>query len=277
MIDLHMHSTASDGTDTPEILVDKCSKLGLQVFSITDHDTIDAQRTAKELAKNKNRPYITGIEFSVKHEGKGEMHILGYGIDIENRDLINELKSLKEYRINRAYSILEKLDKLGLKISYEDVIKHAKGEAIGRPHIALAMIEKGYAENIEDAFTKYLDVDGAAYVGRRKLNAGQTIELIENAGGIAVLAHPKLVRANDPESLIIDLKSQGLKGIEAIYPAHSDSDAAYYSEIAERNGLLITSGSDYHGKNKEYTAIAGEKRASQLLEKSVKTLMEMYT
>lgn len=274
MLDLHMHSTASDGTDTPETLVDKCSKLGLQVFSITDHDTIDAQEEAIKLAKQKRRPYITGIEFSVRHDG--ELHILGYGVDVNNEAFKKEMESLKEFRVNRVYAIMEALEKIGIKISFEDVIKHTQGNTIGRPHIALALIEKGYAENLQDAFVKYLNEDGAAYVKRRKLNAAQAIELIESAGGIAVLAHPKFVKTNDIESLVQELKSQGLKGIEAMYPAHSDGDVAKYCDIAKRNDLIVTSGSDYHGKMREYSAIASEKRTSPLLEKSVKKLMELY-
>ena len=274
MLDLHMHSTASDGTDTPELLVDKCSKLGLQVFSVTDHDTIDGQYKAKELAKQKKRPYITGIEFSVRHDG--ELHILGYGVDINNEAFKKEMESLKEYRIARVYAIMEGLEKVGIKISFEDIVKHAKGNTIGRPHIALALIEKGYAENLQDAFVKYLNEDGAAYVKRRKLNASQAIGLIEDAGGIAVLAHPKFVKTNDIEGLVKELKSQGLKGIEAMYPAHSDADVSKYCDIAKRNGLIITAGSDYHGKMREYSAIASEKRTSPLLEKSVKKLMELY-
>lgn len=273
MLDLHMHSTASDGTDPPEVLADKCSKLGLQVFSITDHDTIDAQQAAIEAAKQKKRPYITGIEFSVKHDG--ELHILGYGINIDNKNFIKEMENLKEYRVNRVYAILDALNKIGVRISFEDVLRHTKGNTMGRPHIALALIEKGYAESLQDAFAKYLNEGGAAYVGRRKLNAAQAIELIESAGGVAVLAHPKFIKMNDIEGLIKELKNNGLKGIEAMYPAHSDLDVEKYCEIAQRNGLLITSGSDYHGKMREYSAIASEKRTSKQLEQSIKKLMEL--
>lgn len=271
---MHMHSTASDGTDTPETLVNKCAKLKLSLCSITDHDTIDAHIEAVPLAKKLKLPFITGVEFSVRH--KGELHVLGYGVDITSSEFLKEMELLRESREGRVHAIIEALDKNGIPITFEDVERHAKGDTMGRPHVAAALAEHGYAENIPDAFARYLNEDGIAYVKRRKLNAKQAIDLILNAGGTPVLAHPKFIQTDDIEKLILQLKDDGLMGIEAYYPAHSDAEAQYFESIALKNDMIVTAGSDYHGKMRELSAIASERRKSPALDKSVEYLKSKY-
>jgi len=274
MIDLHMHSTASDGTDTPEQLIKKCAKLKLGCTSITDHDTIDAQQQAALQAKKLSLPYITGVEFSVRHEG--ELHILGYGVDINDAHFCTELEGLRESRLERIDLILEKLHACNVRIEREDVVRNASGNTLGRPHVALALIEKGYASDFTEAFNKYLNEEGLAYVKRRKLNPQDAIQLIMDVGGTAVLAHPKFIRTRNLEALVVEMKAMGLLGIEAYYPAHTDQEAQKYEEIARKHDLLVTSGSDYHGAMRMHSAIASERRTSSYLKASIQKISMKY-
>ncbi len=274
MIDLHMHSTASDGTDTPAVIIKKCAKLNLACSSITDHDTIDAQAEAVEAAKKYGIKYLTGVEFSVRHEG--ELHILGYGINIWDKSFATELEALRESRLQRVDLILEKLRETGILISREDVVRNASGHTLGRPHVALALIEKGYAADFNEAFKKYLNEGGLCYVKRRKLDPAGAIALIRAAGGMAVLAHPKFIRTSNMEGLIEEMKEMGLEGVEAYYPAHTDTEARRYENIAKSNGLLVTAGSDYHGTMRVRSAIASERRKSKYLAESVQKIMTKY-
>ncbi|MBC5648776.1 PHP domain-containing protein [Christensenella tenuis] len=274
MIDLHMHSTASDGTDTPKEIITKCRKLGLKLSAITDHDTMDSQPEAISTAKELKVRYLAGVEFSVRHTG--ELHILGYGMDTENKELIALMDDLRGSRVERVHEIIRVVQEHGMKIDFEDVERCAKGNTLGRPHVALALIEKGYASDLQDAFTRYLNEEGSCYVQRRKLNPQQAIEMILKTGGIPVLAHPKFVRTDDIEMLTAELKRIGLGGIEAYYPAHSNADVERYLGIAKRHGLLVTEGSDYHGAMRSYAAIACEKRTGPYLDESIKILTEKY-
>lgn len=274
MVDLHIHSTASDGTDTPKTIIEKCKKLALRLCSICDHDTIDAQPTAMKHAKALKLRYLTGVELSVKHEG--ELHILGYGINTEDEHLKSMMEKLREARQARVHVILEKLAEHNIKISYEDVQKMAGGNTLGRPHVALALIEKGYAADLQDAFNRYMGEHGLAYVKRRKLDAPQAIELILAGGGVPVIAHPKFIKTNNMEKLISDLKDAGIMGIEAYYPAHTDNEVKKYLHLAEKFGLLVTAGSDYHGKMRAYSALASEKRSGDALNKTIDFFMSKY-
>ncbi len=274
MLDLHMHSTASDGTDTPREIITKCAKLRLQLSAITDHDTIDAQREAIDTAKAHKIRYITGVEISVRH--LGELHLLGYGVDIENEALKTMMEDLRTSRVERVYAIIKALKEHNINITFEDVERFAGGNTLGRPHVALALIEKGYAGDLQDAFVKYLNENGLCYVQRRKLNMQQALDLILDAGGVPVLAHPKFVKTDDIASLVADMKTLGLKGIEAYYPAHTDAEVKKYLDIAQANDLLVTQGSDYHGKMRPYAAIACEKRTGERLTDSIKFLIQNY-
>ncbi|MEG1473086.1 MAG: PHP domain-containing protein [Christensenella sp.] len=274
MVDLHMHSTASDGTDTPREIITKCRKLGLALSSITDHDTMDSQDEAIKTAKENKTAYLTGVEFSVTY--MGELHILGYGMNKQDKELCALMDDLRASRVERVHEIIREVRAQGMKIEFEDVERFAHGNTLGRPHVALALIERGYASDLQDAFVRYLNEEGSCYVQRRKLNPQQAIEIILKTGGVPVLAHPKFARTDDMEGLITMLKGLGLMGIEAYYPAHSDADVERYTEIAKKNNLLVTCGSDYHGVMRQNVAIACEKRTGALLEESLKILIEKY-
>ncbi len=269
-----MHSTASDGTDTPGQIIDKCARLNLVLSSVTDHDTIDGQREAICAAQEKRIKYLTGVEFSVQHTG--ELHILGYGVDIESAPFKGMMDELRASRIERVHLILKRLAEQGVPITFEEVERHAKGNTLGRPHIALTLIERGYSGSMQDAFSTYLNENGLCYVRRRKLNAKEAMDLIHSAGGVSVLAHPRFIKTDDMAALVAGMKRDGLSGIEVYYPAHSDRDAERFAAIARANGLLVTAGSDYHGKMRDFTAIASEKRTSPLLEQTVQLLLDTY-
>lgn len=274
MLDLHMHTTASDGTDTPEQLIDKCADMGLTLCAITDHDTIDSQQPAIKRAEERGIPYLTGVELSVIHTG--ELHILGYGVDINDKAFSDMMADLIASRVGRVHAILAELKKHNISIGFEDVKHFAGGNALGRPHVALALAEKGYALNVHDAFVKYLNEGGLCYVQRRKLTAAQAIELILKAGGTPVLAHPKFVKTDDIAAQVKELTKNGLKGIEAYYPAHSDAEVEKFLAIARENELIVTQGSDYHGTMRDYVTLGCEKRGGLLLDGSIAFLRKKY-
>lgn len=274
MIDLHMHTTASDGTDSPAQVIEKCRKLGLELCSITDHDTIDSQGPAMAAAAEAKLDYLTGVEFSVVYEG--ELHILGYGIDTENRELRESIEGLRESRVSRMHKILGKLRDHRVDVEENDVRKFSKGKTMGRPHIAQALVEKGYAADIQDAFVKYLNERGLCYVQRRKLGVEKAVGLIRNSGGTPVIAHPKFIRAQNFEEVAKKLKDMGMEGIEAYYPAHTDAEVEQFVRVAEQNGMIVTEGSDYHGSMRPNIALACEKRSGPLLERSIAYLKEKY-
>lgn len=242
LIDMHMHSTYSDGKYTPKELIDMALKKGLNGMSITDHDTVEGLKEANMYAKEKNILFINGIEFSAFLDDK-EIHILGYKIDYNNKNLIKMTKKLKDSRESRGIQIIKKLNELGLKIDDSDLYKYSI-ESIGRPHIANILIDKGYVKNKDEAFSKYIGNNCPAYVERYKLSISETIDLIKGAGGISVAAHPYLINNDEYLYKIIDM---GIDGIEVYHSKHSYSTAFKYKYIAEKNNLYITGGSDFHG------------------------------
>lgn len=268
-----MHSTASDGSLTPQELMEECARKGLSLCSVTDHDCADAQKAAAQRAAVLGVGYISGIELSVRHEG--ELHILGYGCDVDDQVYRSEMEDLREYRISRTWEILRRLDAIGIHLAIEDVVRQAHGNTIGRPHVALALVTAGHAETYQQAFDKYLNYGGLCYVNRRKLEAAQAIRIIQDAGGTAVLAHPGLVATSDLASEVRALADMGLQGIEAFYPLHSDALVAQCLGLAREMKLLVTCGSDYHGPFRD-GAIGRERRSDPLLESSIWTLAERY-
>ncbi|MBI2329513.1 MAG: PHP domain-containing protein [Chloroflexi bacterium] len=244
-VDLHLHSTASDGRLTPVEVISKSAEAGLTTISLTDHDTVDGIVPALEAAKT--FPWlkvIPGVEIS-SYAPEGEIHILGYFIDYTSPELQANLKRMRYSRQERAQGMIAKLKKLGLPIEWQRVKEIAGGGAIGRPHLAQAMLEKGYITSFKEAFTRYIGGGGPAYVERDKMTPLEAVTLILRASGLPVLAHP--LTSHDPETIIIELKAAGLVGIEAYYGEYTAEEINRLVSLAKKHGLIATGGSDYHG------------------------------
>ncbi|MBF0120216.1 MAG: PHP domain-containing protein [Desulfobacterales bacterium] len=253
-IDLHIHSTASDGTLSPREIISLAKESNITAIAITDHDTIDGSKEAISNGIPQSLNFLTGIELSASPPPSfpcsGSFHILGYGIDVNNKSLNEILPVLRDARKNRNPLIIEKLNKLGIKVSLDEVSEHAKDSQIGRPHIAMTMVNKGLIKSIDEAFNKFLGKGKPAYVDKYRIDCPKAIEMINNAGGIAVLAHPFLIKPKNNESienLIITLKDIGISGIEAYYPEHTTEYISYYVSLAKKYNLIITGGTDFHG------------------------------
>ena len=245
-IDLHLHSICSDGKDTPEELVEASLSAGYKTISITDHDSVEGVPRAIESAKGKPIEIIPGIELS-SVDDSDDVHILGYYIDYEEPYFIKRIGFFKEKRRDRAEEIVKNLNKVGLDIKIDTVFRIAHGAPIGRPHIAEALLSEELIDTYGEAFFRYIGANGPAYVPKYRVKPAEAIELILKNGGIPVLAHPGIM---DRDELIIELKECGLMGIEAIHPLHVPEKQLYYEKLANKYGLLITGGSDWHGKGR---------------------------
>lgn len=245
MYDLHVHSTVSDGLLSPEEVVEAAFQSDLKGFSLTDHDTLGGIKLARDYLAERKWPlvFVPGIELNTDFQ-ESETHILGYFIHYEDEKLGKRLRQIWSARYERAMKMVERLRIMGLNISFEQVQRIARGDLIGRPHIAKALLEKGYVFSIKEAFQKYIGRGKPAYVPRYKFTPEEAIALIKDAGGVSVLAHPGLVREQDAIPQIIEM---GIEGIEVYYPEHSEEQIAEYIALARRKGLLITGGSDFHG------------------------------
>jgi len=250
-IDLHTHTTFSDGTFSPTELVGLAAEKSIKVIAITDHDNFDGVLEAVKCGKEKNVTIVSGIEMSTDFESK-EIHILGLFIDINNNDFNSVLKSLKEKRKKRNKIAIEKLQKLGVDITYDELETISSNKIITRAHFARILIKKGYVKSLREFFDKYMGEGKPAYVKREVVSPEKTISLINNSGGVAILAHPLLYNMtnNKLNEMICYLKDLGLKGIECIYSTHTEKDTRYLISVAEKYGLRISGGSDFHGANK---------------------------
>jgi predicted metal-dependent phosphoesterase TrpH len=247
LVDLHIHSTASDGRLTPEEVVSKAATLGLKVISLTDHDSIEGIKPALETVKKyPGLTLIPGVEISTELSD-GEAHILGYFIDYTDPDFEKELEKFRDSRTGRGRKMVDKLAALGIDISWPRVQEIAGDGAIGRPHIARAMMEKGYVKTFEEAFDKYIDHGGPAYVEREKMTPQEAVALIVRAKGLPVLAHPFTVK--DPEAMVKQLLPAGLVGIETYYKDNTPEQTENTLRLAEKYGLIATGGTDYHALN----------------------------
>jgi len=256
-IDLHIHSTASDGTCTPSEIITTAKTLGLGAIAITDHDTIDGSKEASSMDLTESLHFLTGVEISTAPpimNAQGSMHILGYCIRLDNPVLNQTLEELQAARKNRNPQIIERLNALGIEITLKEVReKIGEDSQLGRPHIARLMVKKNLVSSINEAFDKYLAAGMPAYVDKFRVDCFKAIEIIQGAGGLPVLAHPILLKTNKGknfEDMVLSMKNRGLKGIEVYYPEHSADDTAYYIEIAKKFDLLMTGGTDFHGSLK---------------------------
>jgi predicted metal-dependent phosphoesterase TrpH len=251
-IDLHTHTTRSDGSSTPEELIELASAKRARAVAITDHDTVAAIAEARAVADRCGIELVAGIEISAEYS-PGTMHILGYCIDEESIVLAEKLDVLKLARETRNPRIASRLQSLGFDVDYGEVAQLAGNEIVGRPHFARVMVQKGYASSIQDAFDRFLKKDAAAYVEKARMSPADSIALIREAGGVAVLAHPYQLNLSSYElvdELVGELAQLGLDGVEAVYSRHNAAQRTSYAEIATRHRLLVTGGSDYHGSYK---------------------------
>jgi len=248
MIDLHVHSTFSDGSLTPVALVELAEKDGLSAMALSDHDTTDGIPLFLEACKGRKLIGIAGVEISADFN-PGTMHILGYFFDPSNSALAEALFRMRNGREVRNKLILEKLNKLGLKITWEDVLKFTSEDVVGRPHFAQALLAKGYISDFKKAFEQYLGKGKPAYADRFRLTPEDSIRVIREAGGVAVLGHPVSLGVKDDNlrELVKRLAGAGLRGIEVFYPEHKQKQVQQYSAIAKEFGLVLTGGSDFHG------------------------------
>jgi hypothetical protein len=244
-VDLHAHTSFSDGVLTPEALVARAIEKRLAALAVTDHDTVEAIPRAR-VAAGATLELVPGIEMSTSFEG-AEFHILGYYVNPEHGALRERLQRFQQERRDRALSIVERLRELGAPVDLEAVLELAGPGVVGRPHVAEAMVRAGLVADFDDAFDRYLGSQAPAYVPRPAFSPGEAIALIHAADGVSVLAHPG---SQMPDSVIERLRASGLRGIEVWHPQHGNATVRRYHVLAERLGLLETGGSDFHGEHR---------------------------
>jgi predicted metal-dependent phosphoesterase TrpH len=253
MIDLHAHTTASDGSLTPTELVALARATGLSALGVTDHDTVAGLAEATAAAQSMELDLVPGVELSVDYP-HGQFHLLGYFVDFTSPQLLDRLQYLRDYRFRRNEKMVELMQRRGLPITMEDIVREAGGDVVGRPHMALAMVRKGVVGSTQEAFDRYLADGKPCHMPKVKLLPAEAIALIHSVGAITILAHPKyLMKLPDAAALrteLVGLKEQGLDGIEVYYAQHSDEETALYAEIAQKLDFVVSGGSDFHGRSK---------------------------
>jgi predicted metal-dependent phosphoesterase TrpH len=257
MIDLHMHTTASDGRHSTEELVQRVRAVGIQTFSVTDHDTVAAIPEAARLASEAGLEFVAGIEITAVYERK-DIHLLGYFLDCESRELVDFLMESRSDRIRRARLMGDKLARLGVPIDIDELLEAAggaaSGKAIARPVVARALVSAGHVRDVQEAFDRYLADDRQAYVPREGASPAEVVRIIATAGGICSLAHPGTLNR---DGLIPELVDAGLTAIEAYHSDHSPATTERYLSLARQYGLAVSGGSDYHGEGTRHAESFG--------------------
>ncbi len=244
-VDLHIHSTASDGVFTPSEIVRMALERGLAVIALTDHDTLGGVAEAQQAAFGTGLEVIAGVE--VNSEGEwGDLHFLGYYVDPENGPLRERLRAMRNARLERARKMVERLREMGMVLGWEEVRALAGGNSVGRPHVARALLNRGYVKTLQEAFDRFIGNDGPAYVPRPRLTPPEVIQAIIGAGGVPVIAHPA---HSGPAAVkrIPEFVGYGLHGVEVYYPHHSPEEIEVLLGLCRKYGLLVTGGSDFHG------------------------------
>ena len=247
-VDLHIHSIYSDGTATPTQLIELARASQLSGFALTDHDTVEGVPEVLRLGQEHGLKVVSGVEINA-HHGDLSVHILGYGFDPEHAQLKAWLAKLQQFRNERNLQILEKLAALGIRLHFEELEQFSHCGQTGRPHIARLLVAKGYVKNTTQAFARYLGRDKAAWCSRFTYSAAESIAIIHQAGGVAVLAHPGIIdlTLRKQPQLIRELTERHLDGLEIHYPRHTKKVTQFFSDLAQQYNLLTTGGSDYHG------------------------------
>jgi predicted metal-dependent phosphoesterase TrpH len=250
--DMHIHTTKSDGSNTVEQVFEHAKREGISAIAITDHDTVAASAEGRALEKKFGIEFVTGVELSAVYETK-EVHIIGLYVNPESKNFQERLAYFQKRRAERSEKIIKKLRELGMKIQYEELYEITENmNNAGRLHIAKLLVKKNLALSIKDSFNKYLAEGRPAYVEKAKLTVGEAVELIKEAKGISILAHPVLL---DRDDMIGVWQKEGLNGLEAFHPDHSYEDMSRYLDIAGKFNMLVSGGSDCHGTGKDHTRI----------------------
>jgi hypothetical protein len=260
-VDLHIHSDHSDGRQSPAQVVEYALNLGLKAISITDHDVVTGYIEASAYAEDKEIEVIAGIELSAS-KADDDIHLLGYLFRPDHDRLLKTIERFRRIRFDRGKMMVERLGDLGLEMDYDDVLEIAGEAAIGRPHLAEAMVKHGFVSSYNEAFDEYLTLGGPVYVPKAKLSPSEAIDLIHEAGGVAVMAHPALT---DRDVIIPELAAVGLDGLEIFHPTHTRAARKKYRQIAERYGLFMTGGSDSHHRKGRYGDIGQENVSAEYL------------
>lgn len=251
-VDLHVHTTASDGQLSPAEVVHKALELGLTAIAITDHDTTEGIEEALVAAQGTGLDVIPGVEISAETP-RCEVHVLGYYVAYRDPALCRKLAQFRELRLKRAQQIIAKLAQMGMPLDWERIQQLAGAGAVGRPHIARAMLEKGYITSIDEAFDLYISRGGPAYVKRPKLSPVEAVQTVLAAQGVPVLAHPLQI-----SHLVPELVAHGLAGLEVYYPGYAPDEIDFLLQLAAKYGLLVTGGTDFHGEDTQYANKLGE-------------------
>lgn len=252
--DLHVHTTASDGSDAPETVVVKAAALGLAALAIADHDTLEGVEEAIGAGARHGVEVLPAIELG-SQLGDREVHILGYLVDTGHKEFLDRLSFFRDSRLKRALRMVEKLQRLGINLKLERVLEIAGPGSVGRPHIARALLEAGVVESMGQAFEKYIGNGRLAFEPRYKCSPSEAVRIIRSAGGVAVFAHPGMAGC---DQIIPSLAKEGLQGLEVYHPAHDSAVSEHYARICRQWGLLATGGSDYHGSSHREHNMLGE-------------------
>jgi len=246
-VDLHVHTNHSDGTFAPARAVEAASDAGLAAMAVTDHDTVSGVAEAMDAGRRFGLEVVSGIEFTAE-AGRHEVHILGYGIDLEHNELRAVTDRLQRSRFDRARRMIERLADMGIELDFDELVEAAGPGNIGRPHVASKIYELGVVESVQEAFERYIGRNRPAYVDRWRISPRDALGIVHTSGGLAVLAHPKLGSASN---MVPELVRLGLDGIEVYHTKHFPDDVERYKAVAERYGLLKTGGSDCHGPSSD--------------------------
>lgn len=253
IIDMHVHSNASDGTFSPDALMEEAKRAGLSAMALTDHDTMDGTMLAAETAKKLDIEFIPGVELSTDYNGH-EIHVLGYYVSKDHPELKSMMEQFRDFRHSRNERMIESLQEKGFSITMEDLKKRSPDSVISRAHVAKYLVETGQAPDISYLFANYIGEGCCCYIDRPKISPTEAVRLIRGAGGLCVLAHPVMYQLTDDElnQMIQEMKSEGMCGIEAIYSENTPEDEAHFRELTADFGLLVSGGSDFHGANKPH-------------------------
>ena len=253
-IDLHIHTTASDGTMTPAEVISHADRLKLKAISITDHDTVAGSEEAFRCGIPPSLGFLTGVEISAApppfYPRSGSFHLLGYSIRLDDTQLNQTLAKLRQARKSRNPAIISRLNELGIPLTLDEVLQEAGDGQLGRPHIAKVLVKRGVATTIDEAFDELLAAGRPAYVDKYRIDCAQAIRIVLAAGGIPVLAHPGLLDFTTEDQfdrLTAGLKEMGIQGIEVYYSEHTPDQTRFFADLAQRHDLLMTGGTDFHG------------------------------